>query len=553
MPPKRFEGKFGIPSSHAIDSQLTSALYRLPESVGLEYINNLTKEIVDRVNQRLETDADEHSPRSLDQNEIQTLTLKFARHFEDNGESAKIDVPTCIDALIESPKFLNSDKGSMEKLFELHEMKTLQKIAELRRKRAEITDRGEGESNPYENLFETTSGKYYLVRLLNMPHLEEESIYMHHCVGTSTSYVNRMKRGEVEILSFRDTATNNPLVTIEYDCKKHRLLQVKAVSDRIPTLADDFAPDLIEALERIGDTINDLNEKREVKSKEVEHLKTLLVLKEKMRSKEEFTKDELLFLYEAHTRIQCFDNEQEDPLVNELRSERDRKKDIQIMWDCTPEYVVTDFIHLQEDTQVFCEDTGTRVIICDFREEKNKVKLPQLIELAKNLKESGSSAQPDVSLEGGIVHVDLEPEMLRDISTALQSFEDADNHSPSSIQPEFRSIQPFIPLESTQFDIIVLSYNKDKDTRKMSDEIVEDMERAGLRPATVGELIALGIAYPDFNQGRVFLVGLGTQVPSQDGTLVPTIGGDATERCLLMAGWASDWWDGRDRYICVRK
>ena len=53
MPPKRFEGKFGIPSSHAIDSQLTSALYRLPESMSLEYINNLTKEIVDRVNQRL--------------------------------------------------------------------------------------------------------------------------------------------------------------------------------------------------------------------------------------------------------------------------------------------------------------------------------------------------------------------------------------------------------------------------------------------------------------------------------------------------------------------
>ena len=142
-------------------------------------------DIVYRVNQQRDRD---HLGGVLTTKEVQTLQLKLARHFEDNGESAKIDVPTCVDALVESPRFLNSDKGSIEKLFELHEMKTLQKIAELRKKRAEMN--GGEMYNPYENLFETSNGKYYMARLLNMPHLEDESVYMDHCVGTSTSYVN---------------------------------------------------------------------------------------------------------------------------------------------------------------------------------------------------------------------------------------------------------------------------------------------------------------------------------------------------------------------------
>ena len=440
----------------------------------------------------------------------------------------------------------------MEKLFELHEMKTIQKTAELRRKRAEITDRSEGESNPYENLFQTTSGKYYLARLLNMPHLEEESIYMVHCVGTSTSYVNRMKRGEVEIFSLRDTATNNPLVTIEYDCKSHQLLQVKALSDRIPTLADEFANDLIEALERMGDTINDVGEKREVKSKEVEHLKTLLVLKEKIGAKEELSKDELLLLYEVHTRIQCFDVTR-DPLVDELVKTRNRQEDIQIMCDCASEHIVTKFTDLHEDTQVFCEDTGTKITIIDFREEKNKTKLPQLIELAKNLKESGSFARPDMSFEGGIVSIDIDREKLSTLHSALTSYEDADNHSPSYVWPEWRNMKSYTPPETTHLEVIILSYNNDRETREASESIVSDMDKAGLRPATIAELIALGLVNPEFNKRNdTYLVGLGTKEVLGGFPCVPFLDWDVSRRSLDR-GWWTDVWGERDRFVCVRK
>ena len=267
MPPKKFEGKLGIQPSNTTESELTSALYRLPESISLSFIETIVDDIASKVNKQLEEkyeefmtgvyeDVTSKPARSLTSDQIKILHLKLARHFEDNGESSPVDIPVCVDALVESPKFLNSTKGSMNKLFEMHQMKTLQKIAELRRKRSEMTD--SGTFNPYENLFETNNGKYYLARLLNMPHLEEESEYMDHCVGTSTSYVNKIKKGEVEILSFRDKATDNPIATIEYDLKSKRLLQVKLFDDEIPDEPAVFTDEILEDEEvTLIETISD--------------------------------------------------------------------------------------------------------------------------------------------------------------------------------------------------------------------------------------------------------------------------------------------------------
>lgn len=349
MPPKRFEGKFGIPPSHPVESLLTQALYRLPETVSVEKIESLIRTLADKVNAlRAQEDL-----QPLTGSEQQTLALKLARHYEDNGDATAIDIPTCVDALVESPRFLQSDKGSIAKLFELHEMKTLQKIAELRRKRAEITEKGTNESNPYENLFETTSGRYYLARLLNMPHLEDESTYMDHCVGTSTSYVSKMKKGEVEIFSFRDKATDQPVVTIEYDTRSHELLQVKAESDNIPTLADEFAPDLLEAIERLGETINDQGQPRTVESKGATHLRHLLSLREKQKANEPFSRDDLILLYELNEPIQGFDVDGREPLITVLHAGRHPQEDMLTIFDCTKEQIAHSMSEVREDTKAY--------------------------------------------------------------------------------------------------------------------------------------------------------------------------------------------------------
>ncbi len=208
------------------------------------------------------------------------LKLKLARHFQTNES---IDINTLYDAIVESPKFIGTDKGSLHRLFEVHEEKTLQKIAEMRKKRAEMD--GKETFNPYENIFTTPSGNYYMARLLNMPHLEQESDYMDHCVGTSDSYVNKIKRGEIEIFSFRRapkvdrktgrTSGDDPIITIEYNLKTKEIEQMKKANDEYLNPDDPYFKDVIDALKQLKTTRTDTGEFRnfsEINPSELENI-----------------------------------------------------------------------------------------------------------------------------------------------------------------------------------------------------------------------------------------------------------------------------------------
>ena len=210
------------------------------------------------------TEGYEFSPRAQ-----AVLKLKLARYFQNNET---LNTNTLYDALIETPKFLDSDKGQLTRLFEVHQEKTIQKIAETRRRRAEMT--GNEGLNPYEALFQTQSGKYYMARLLNMPHLEEESQYMSHCVGTSDSYINQIKRGDIEILSFRtlpqlNTETHQlegedrPIITIEYNLRTNTIEQMKKANDNYLQPNDPYFNDAIEALKMLRQTETDMGKPRD--------------------------------------------------------------------------------------------------------------------------------------------------------------------------------------------------------------------------------------------------------------------------------------------------
>lgn len=212
------------------------------------------------------------------------LKLKLVRHFQKSKkEASAIDVNTLYDAIIESPKFINTEKGSLHHLLETHEVKTLQKIAEIRKRRAEVGDKT---GNPYENLFATRSGEYYVARLLNMPHLEAESAYMSHCVGTSDSYVNQIKRGDIEILSFRNMPKINPetqklegdtpIITLEYNLKTKTIEQVKKQNDAYLSSSDPYYHDFIDALKQLRTTTTDVGGLRDftkISSSELEEIK----------------------------------------------------------------------------------------------------------------------------------------------------------------------------------------------------------------------------------------------------------------------------------------
>ncbi|OGI76226.1 hypothetical protein A3C57_01310 [Candidatus Nomurabacteria bacterium RIFCSPHIGHO2_02_FULL_33_12] len=206
------------------------------------------------------------------------LKLKLARYFQNkeksNEHNEELDVNVLFDALIESPRFIDTDKGSIQRLFEVHIQKTMQNLAELRKKRAELV--GENDLNPYEALFETQSGKYYMARLLNMPHLEDESLNMGtSCVGTSDHYYKEILKGNIEILSFRTTPKINkntnklendsPIMTLEYNLKTKTIEQMKKYNDEYLTSNDPYFKDVIDALKNLRNTKTDTGELRDFK------------------------------------------------------------------------------------------------------------------------------------------------------------------------------------------------------------------------------------------------------------------------------------------------
>lgn len=167
------------------------------------------------------------------------LQLKLARHFQKNET---IDHNTLSDAIMESPRFLNIDKGSLHHLLEVHEQKSLLN---------------------HEPLFATKSGNYYLTPLLNMHHLKKESVHMKHSVGKSDSYFKKMETGEMEIFSFRNL-DHMSLLTIMYDVKTCTIEQIRKKNDKILDPADPFYEDFTDALNQLRVSKNDKGKFREI-------------------------------------------------------------------------------------------------------------------------------------------------------------------------------------------------------------------------------------------------------------------------------------------------
>jgi len=501
-------------------------------------IKELAEEITALVNKQLETNQPENQSKraiTLSQADIQTLYLKLTRHYEDNGESAHIDIPTMVDALVESPRFLESDRGNIDKLFELHEMKTLQRVAELRRKRAEMT--GTESLNPYENLFETHDGKYYLARLLNMPHLETESEYLNHCVGTSDSYINKMKRGDVEIFSFRYTQTHEPLITIEYDTKSHRLLQVKGTDDYVPNLSDLYAGDLLEAIERIPETVNDLGEARLVLSAEARDMKQLLSIQDKMIMETPFDRDELLFLYEVDAPIQCFDAAKKDPLVRTLRDARDTNADLPILFDCAPKDIAHTVSEITEDTKAYVGELEPGIFdVLPRTLEYMYTKFPEeRVERVKTRKvELGTGIKDGTTFEKEIV-----TQRMKASNYAKQLLE----------SPNFKVIGEHADVDLVEVSVASLGFTRN--TRY--DAICTRAKELGLElcPAEVGPQLRL--QYTDQPMGESIIIAMNA-ISDRDGDPnvfdVDRVVGDLwlrTHVCAPDSGWSL-----RSRFVFLR-
>ena len=365
-----------------------------------EQVSSAEKSLIQKLSSQ--TDFDLSEKRQL------VLKLKLARYFQRHDS---VDLNTLTDAILETPKWLDNDKGGFDRLLDVHEQKTLERIAELRRQKAEQT--GEDGFNPYEALFETEDGKYYLARLLNMPHLEEESAYMDHCVGTSDSYINKMKRGDVEILSFRKKPKINrktqklegdePIITIEYNVRTKTIEQIKKARDKYLSQADPFFQDFVETLKKLRETEHDNGQKRDfrkISSSEMDNIKV---------------KDYHLFTENGEVSFKDFDPDLNTLVLKRGKmditpeiSKEDQAKIIKIMAniDCAPDQIANGTKELSEKTLIYIGpwtpavlDVLPKTVTHIYESFPDKKVLLKTIETNPNIK-SPADAQKEIMAKG---------------------------------------------------------------------------------------------------------------------------------------------------------
>lgn len=97
-------------------------------------------------------------------------------------------------------------------------------------------------------------------------------------------------------------------------------------------------------------------------------------------------------------------------------------------------------------------------------------------------------------------------------------------------------------------DIELVNYN----TSMKSDDILKDLNKRGLRPATLPELLAFGTTHPD-RQRDVPIVALGSAWRfARDYPQVAGIGHDDRGRALDLESWGAKW-RVSCRFAAVRK
>jgi len=84
-----------------------------------------------------------------------------------------------------------------------------------------------------------------------------------------------------------------------------------------------------------------------------------------------------------------------------------------------------------------------------------------------------------------------------------------------------------------------------------SDDVLRELDRRGLRSATIEELLAFGAKYPEL-QRQFPIVALGSVWRRLDGRFVPCLWSGAGKRYLGLS-WFESGWSDRCRFLAVRK
>ena len=310
--------------------------------------------------------------------------------------------------------------------------------------------------------------------------------------------------------------------------------EVRGVNPR-----QELEPELVDIAQK---QYHDLpgGESYDKKARDMKRVTKLILSQEKAQP---FSKADLRFLYELDAPIEGFGYER-DPRIDQLKSTRNKRADLCVIFDCTEE-------ELQQKEHVTLRD------IPDFS------KLPSESAIKKDFKfdsiwqskyNKDRPATDFVLIEADLVKIALDESRRQAIMEAVHAAKEG---------------EPAVKV----FDIADVIQKKKQADPKHPDwlttrEVLEAIDEAGYRPATLKELLAYGRDSwkPDADPKSLsdeekllqlssapYIYALGSSFALSDGYRnVPGLHWDGGERCLDASGFGSVW-SSIVRFLVLRK
>ena len=126
---------------------------------------------------------------------------------------------------------------------------------------------------------------------------------------------------------------------------QNQIGEVRGVADGQQNLEGNMAPILEEKLKDFGSEADKYNKKSA-------DMKKVTELVKKQEKNEQFTKEDLVFLYEMNSGIEGFGYEK-DPRILELRKQRDIKQDAPIVFECESNKIAFNINEINENTKAY--------------------------------------------------------------------------------------------------------------------------------------------------------------------------------------------------------
>jgi hypothetical protein len=297
------------------------------------------------------------------------------------------------------------------------------------------------------------------------------------CVEGRTTARNYVEQGDFYVFYTynQNNEPSQPRIAIQMN--GNQIGQIRGIQAH-----QELEPVMVDVLE---DKLKEFGPEADSYKKKNADMRRMTEIEKKTKSKEELSKDDLLFLYEIDSKIEGFGYDR-DPRIAELRSKRDPKLDAPIVLECQPEQIATNISEITEKTKAYLGSLEPGVF--------NKLRDIEKI----------YTQFPDKPIEYRKIVPNLELKTADDYRKALdkEGFKIEESYAGYILDrmPE---------EEKRPLDVVILSVSDLGFPRgATTEQIYERAKKLGLElcPAWVGP--ELRISYKDQPQGDWFRIGM---------------------------------------------